>query len=359
MKIRAKKVIIAAGGTGGHINAAIALGLELSEHDNEVLYLSGKRPLDYKLYNGYNVIHLNSYPLRSKNPLRILMNITKNIVVFFQTLRLVIKYDPSCMIGAGGYVCGPTLLAGYIKRIPVFILEQNSVMGLTNKLLSYVSTKIFTSFDNTYGIYRGFEKKVITTGNPTRREFLQCDFHQAKDEKFRILVFGGSLGALDINNLVKTILKQKFSREIEIIHQVGIGKGFSPVERDKNERIRYQQLDYIDDICQEYKRCDLVICRSGASTISELRIVQKTAILIPLTLHKDKHQVINASELKASAKFKVYVNSTQELIDNRCSLLSSIIEGELADTKSSGSSSIKSNITNSTQMILEIVADYV
>src|SRR6478752_6987880 len=147
-----KNAVLVAGGTGGHINAAIAIGEALSSEGWSVHYLTGKRPLDYKLFKGQKVRHLDSKPLRTNNPFQFISNVVMNFVSFFTILFEFLKNRPTFIVGAGGYVCGPSLLAGFLLFIPVFIIEQNAVMGLTNRILGWISTSIFVHFTKTRGL---------------------------------------------------------------------------------------------------------------------------------------------------------------------------------------------------------------
>ena len=163
------KAVLVAGGTGGHINAALAIGEALLVEGWDIQYLTGKRSLDYKLFQNRNVRHLNSRPLRTKNPILLLNNIILNLGSFLSILKDFIIDRPKFILGAGGYVCGPSLLAGYILGIPVFVIEQNAVMGLTNRLLGWVARRIFVHFSKTHGLSKGLLKKVRVVGNPTRK----------------------------------------------------------------------------------------------------------------------------------------------------------------------------------------------
>src|SRR5690606_37128973 len=134
-----KHAVLVAGGTGGHINAALAVGESLEQEGFSVLYVTGKRPLDFRLFKGKPVLHLDSKPLCTKNPFEFLKNVFLNVVGFLNIFFLFLRRRPNFVVGAGGYVCGPTLLAGFLQFIPVYIIEQNAVMGLTNRILGWIS----------------------------------------------------------------------------------------------------------------------------------------------------------------------------------------------------------------------------
>lgn len=320
-----KKVIfLCAGGTGGHINAALALGEKFKQQGFEIIYLSGKRPLDYKLFQGTNTLHIDASPLRFKNPFKLIWGALKNFKTFYQILFLVYQIKPKAIIGAGGYVCGPTLLAGYLLRKPVYIIEQNSVMGLTNKILGYIAKKIFVHFQTTRGLRARFKAKTIVSGNPIRAKINDGNFRtRVLTDEMNLFIFGGSLGAQEINQLVERLLDLNFNFKLNIRHQTGLDHEIKRTNFGRG--ISYQQLKYIDDMKQEYEWCDLMITRAGASTISELRVVQKPVVLIPYPHATDNHQVTNAEFLRDEVKFKTYIHSGKELSDNNCEKLINII----------------------------------
>lgn len=295
--------VVVAGGTGGHINAALALGERLIRQGHEVHYLSGQRPLDYKLFRGTPVSHLGSWPLRTKNPFTLLMALIRNTFVFLKILFWFIGKRPKFVVGCGGYVCGPTLIAGKMLGIPVFIVEQNAVMGLTNKLLARPSNLIFTHFNETKGLPPNLAKKVRVVGNPTRASITFSPARIANNS-LRLLVFGGSLGAQQLNDLVRSWVATDKPWPVEVIHQTGPGDQ-PAVTPGLN--VTYKAQPYLDNIQEQYAWCDVIIARAGASTISELRIIQRPAFLVPFPRATDNHQFWNALFLRDENRFPVEV----------------------------------------------------
>ena len=315
--------VVVAGGTGGHINSAIVLGEKFEEFNFNIEYISGRKHLDFQLFDHKNCRHVFSYALLGKGPFFILKSFLLNFLTFLILLSRFLMKRPKFIFGVGGYVCGPALLAAYLIGIPVFILEQNSVMGLTNRLLSKISRIIFINFHSVKGL--GNRKKVRNYGNPLRREFFLSKFQQRSD-RFHLLIFGGSLGSREINNLLVDLLRNyRLEIEISVLHQTGKNK----VDVDTVPgKIDYEQREYLDNIVQEYQKSDLIICRGGASTISELRVVKRPVLIIPIRFHKDQHQAHNAYALKEEANFPVHVNSVEGLAADQCKKLQSLIEGE-------------------------------
>lgn len=303
-----KFAVLVAGGTGGHINAALALGTSLEQKGYQILYLTGKRPLDYKLFNGMNARHLNSKPLRTNNPIILVRNVFQNFLSFFSIFFLYIIKRPEFIVGAGGYVCGPTLLAGYLQNIPVFIIEQNAVMGLTNKILGWISARIFVHFSKTKGLSHHLVKKMRVVGNPTRNE-IQPVPQKKVEGNLKVLVFGGSLGAIQINKIIFDILNDSPLANLSIHHQIGSGQ-LPPTFKGS---VDYESMEYIENIQKEYEWCDVIIARAGASTISELAIIKKPVLIFPYPQATDNHQFYNAEILKEESDFTV------EIIDSKTS----------------------------------------
>lgn len=297
-----RHVCICAGGTGGHINAAISLGAHFSEREFDVVFYSGTRYLDYQLFKKtkHTVIHLDSKPLRASNPFVLAKNCVMNLFVFMTVFFKYLSNRPLAVIGAGGYVCGPPLLAAKLLGIKIYIIEQNAVAGLTNKILSKISDKVFLNFKETKGL-EGSEKTVVA-GNPIRAEI---SYRKSEiGDPLRILVFGGSLGARQINEAVKVLVARNWNRPVSIVHQVGKGN----LEKYKaGSNVIYDQKEYLDNMDELYRWANIVVSRAGASTISELRIAKRPAILIPAPFVTDNHQKHNAEQLAKEGLFHVKV----------------------------------------------------
>lgn len=345
-----KYAVLVAGGTGGHINAALAVGESLKDEGFEIRYLTGKRPLDFKLFQGQAVQHLNSKPLRTNNPVQLAKNLAANVISFIAIFLSFLSKRPKFVVGAGGYVCGPTLLAAYLQFIPVYIIEQNAVMGLTNKILGWISARIFVHFSETKGLSPNLQKKVRVVGNPTRKA-IQPVLAKRREGNLKVLVFGGSLGAAQINNVIFDLLKNPPFADLSIHHQVG---GDQKVP-DIKTSVDYHPMNYIDHIQKEYEWCDVIIARSGASTVSELAIIRKPVLIFPFPQATDNHQYFNAHIFKKEADFSVEVLEPKlphaEAVVRTMEFLKQAKREELILTK-------KNNLQNETsaQIIKEIKA---
>lgn len=322
-------VVLVAGGTGGHINAAIALGERLRSRGYEVQFLTGQRPLDHKLFHGLDARHLESWPLRTKNPVKLVRSLVKNFRVFVEIYRSFKQQRPAFAVGAGGYVCGPTLLAAKLQGVPVFIIEQNAVLGLTNRLLAKFSDLILTHFKNTRNLPARLQSKVRVVGNPTRSSIVYSA-PRVIEAPLRVLVFGGSLGAQQINRAIELLLQGDHGLKLDVIHQTGV-EAQAPVSPAAG--IVYRSSKYIDSIQHDYAWADVVVARAGASTVSELRIIRKPCFLVPYPQATDNHQVWNASELLGEKVCSVRIaneNSAPEsLRDQLVDFFKSALRGEL------------------------------
>lgn len=334
MSERKRRGVVVAGGTGGHINSALSVGLECTKRGVEVAYYSGSRPLDLKLYSDVTSIHLPSSALRGKSPLSLIKSIFGNLQSFLIVLKNFLISPPDFVLGAGGYVCGPVLLAGKLVGAKIYILEQNSVIGLTNKILSKISKKIFTHFTQTKGISPSDLKKIVVTGNPVRKSIQEADFTATPSNQKRVLIFGGSLGALSINNFVSELIKNWDGPSVSIRHQTGMAYESKIVF--KNDRVAYEPLPYLDNIALEYKWADLIICRAGASSLSELMLVGKPVLLIPFPHATDDHQTTNAKIFKNEVNFPVEIIADHELNEKGPKIIKTLLlkEHQLAPKKS-------------------------
>ncbi len=295
--IKKKNIFICAGGTAGHINPALAFGNFSSEKYN-VIYITGKRQLDYKLFKGKEVIHTSSQPLRGRGLAGTVKNLIINFISFLSSLMLICRYRPQFVFGFGGYVCGPICLAGKLLLKKIYIHEQNSVMGITNKIISKFANSIFLNFSQT-NIGGELTDSFHVVGNPML--FSKAFKVNKREDTVNILILGGSLGASQINDAVPLLLTNEIGFDFKLKHQVGIGNKID--QRFNN----YEQIEYIDDMKSLYEWSNIIICRAGASTVSELKFVGRPTIFIPYPKHADNHQVLNAKSLQDESLFYVAV----------------------------------------------------
>lgn len=301
------RVIITGGGTGGHVYPAVSLAEELLRREAaaKILFIGTKRGLENSILpkHGFQLKRICVGGLIGKAPVNTVISLLKLPVGFFQSFWILIIFRPDIVIGVGGYVTGPVVLSAFILRIPIVIQEQNFFPGMTNKILGRLADKIAVSFEETEKYFS--RKKVVHTGNPIRREILEelkTDHPKDQGSGFTIFIFGGSQGARGINRAMIEGLDHlnEFKDFLKIIHQTGKGDEEWVREEYKRKGFWAEVQSFIYDIVRKYKEADLVICRAGATTISELTAAGKPAILIPFPYAANNHQEINAKRLKVA-----------------------------------------------------------
>ncbi len=296
------RVLIAGGGTGGHLFPGIALAEEIvTRHPkNDVVFVGTNRGLESRVVpqNGFVFEAITSRGLKGMGFVKLLQGLLTLPLSFVEALSLVRKYSPDVVVGVGGYSSGPVVLAAWALRVPTAVQEQNALPGFTNKVLGRFVKAIFLSFDETTRFFAKARTHVL--GNPIRRALLENFLRpNVAHEKFTVLVFGGSLGAHGLNTRVLDalpflateraslrVLHQTGSKDLEQVRAGYQGQGFDADVRE-----------FIDDMSAAYLGSDLVICRAGATTLAELTTCKKAAILVPFPFATDDHQAVNAKAL--------------------------------------------------------------
>lgn len=298
------RVIVAGGGTGGHVFPAISVVDEFVRRGADVLYVGTKSGFEASAIpkRGWNIEYLSAPRWKGQGRLGQLMTLLRLPFVIFQGMRIIARFDPEIVVGVGGYVSLPVLLAAVIKRCPTLIMEQNSIPGLANRLLGKFVKKVCV----TYPVSEKFFslKKTILTGNPVRSEILEVQPHlPPEDDKFTVLCFGGSQGAKKINEAMMASLRylRGKSHSIRFMHQIGSSMDVQIVKDIyEKEGFEAEVYRFIDDIADCYARSHLVICRAGASSISELMVVARPALLVPYPFASNDHQTENAKYIVES-----------------------------------------------------------
>ncbi len=296
------RVMIAGGGTGGHLFPGIALAEEIvTRHPkNDVVFVGTDRGLEARVVpqNGFVFEAIKSRGLKGMGLVKMLLGLLLLPVSFFSAIGLLRKYKPDVVVGVGGYSSGPVVLMAWLLRIPTAIQEQNALPGFTNKVLGKFVDAIFVSFEAAIPFFP--YKRAHALGNPIRRALLE-NFLRSKiaHERFTLLIFGGSLGARGINSRVIDALPflKDLKGEIHVIHQTGkadletVKKGYADQAFPADVR------EFIDDMAGAYLGADLVLCRAGATTLAELTVCKKASILVPFPHATDDHQAVNAKAL--------------------------------------------------------------
>ncbi len=300
------RLVIAGGGTGGHLFPGIAIAEAFVEREmgNEILFIGTERGIEAKVLAGgkFPLRTIKAMPLKGRSLFgkgRAIWSIPMATAEAYSILK---DFKPQLVLGVGGYASGPTLMAAFFLGMKRAIHEQNVIPGMTNRILRWFSQRIFVSFEETKKYFP--DEKTVVTGNPIRKEIFRPvvdvkGVEEKKGDRFTLLIFGGSAGAHRINKVMIEALGhfQEMKSFLRFFHQTG---------REDEDRVskayREKGFDavvrpFFEDMATYYRLSDLVVCRSGASTVSELAICGKAAILIPYPHAAHNHQLINAQKL--------------------------------------------------------------
>ncbi|MDY0205460.1 MAG: undecaprenyldiphospho-muramoylpentapeptide beta-N-acetylglucosaminyltransferase [Pseudomonas sp.] len=290
-------ILIMAAGTGGHVFPALACAQEFTARGYTVHWLGAGRGMENELVPaaGYTLHTLKVSGLRGKGARSLLTAPFKLLAALWQARRLMRELKPVCVLGFGGYVTGPGGLAAKLSSIPLVIHEQNAIAGTANRALATFATRICEAFPNTFNK----RENCVTTGNPVRETlFLSASRDSLQDRAVNLLVLGGSLGAEPLNKLLPAALAQ-VSPELrpKVQHQAGRNNDEVTRERYQTVAVEAQVVPFISDMACAYAWADLVICRAGALTVSELAAAGLASFLVPLPHAIDDHQTRNAEFL--------------------------------------------------------------
>ncbi len=296
------KVLIAGGGTGGHLYPGIALAEEVvtRHHANKVVFVGTEKGLESKVVprEGYPLELIRAQGLKGKGLLGLIKGLLLLPMAFIESLRILRRQKPDVVVGVGGYASGPVVLAAALLGIPTAVQEQNALPGLTNKLLGRVARVVFTAFDEAARFFPS--RKVQLVGNPIRRKLMDNFLRShVVQQRFTLLVFGGSLGARGINQRMLDALDTlgDLKGQIHIVHQTGKNDLESVRKGYADKGFEAEVVEYIDDMSGAYAKASLVVCRAGATTLAELMVAKKASILIPFPFATDNHQEVNAQAL--------------------------------------------------------------
>lgn len=292
-----KTLIIAGGGTGGHIFPGLAVAEAWKDAGGKVFW-AGSDLGKEKVYVPENGIELFIIPVsrvKGKGILGKLVTLTKLPGAIFKAMRVLKKIKPDVVLGVGGYASFAMTMAAFLKRVPVAIAEQNAYAGLTNRVLSKFSKKIFLSFEDEYQQFSA--KKVDVVGNAIRAN-IQTKPYPENQNPFCIFITGGSLGAVALNENIRKALQllAPFWSRLKIVHQVG-ENDFETSKKD------YQNMSGLNVVCEkfftdmhkQYEQAHLIICRAGASTATEIALSGRPALFVPYPYAADDHQTKNAN----------------------------------------------------------------
>ncbi len=295
-----KTILIAAGGTGGHVFPGLAIAHEFEKHGYTVQWLGTEDGMESRLVpiNSIKLLFFPVYGFRGKSFLTKLLSPYRVAVSIYKAWKILRDVKPALVVGMGGFVAGPSCFAAYLSGIPVAIHEQNAIPGTTNKILSHFARLTFSAFPVDL-------KGAQVIGNPVR-ETLENLEKNTRDinvpgEKLRVLVVGGSRGARALNTMLPAALVDAGVREqIVIRHQCGTGREQETESAYAGTQLEVEVLPFIDDMDQAMAWADVMVCRAGALTVSEISVVGLPAVLIPYPYAIDNHQTANAQFLASA-----------------------------------------------------------
>ena len=307
------RVVIAGGGTGGHLFPGIAVAEEFQARNakNSVLFVGTGRPFEVSTLSEAGFAHrrITAEGLKGRGIKNQLVAMLKIPIGVVESMLILKSFRPHLVIGVGGYSAGPMVIGAWLLGVKIVLQEQNILPGITNRILSRFADRLYVSFPETK--FDAAIEKMRLTGNPVRKEIIQSIKRpksagvaaSEEEKKFSILILGGSQGAHRINMAVLESLEHIENKEkMTFVHQTGV-QDEAPVKQRYDELgIKSEACAFFKDMDQQYQNADLIICRAGATTVAEITALGKGVIFIPFPFAADNHQVLNAQSLvKAGA----------------------------------------------------------
>jgi len=306
------RMLIAGGGTGGHVFPGVAIAEEFLARDpcNEVLFVGTRRGLEFQVLArlGYQLRTILVRPLAEMGMLRALLGCVALPIAVVQSLWVMIVFRPQVVVGVGGYASGPAVAAAWLLRLPTMIVEVNFAPGLTSRILGRFVWAVVTAFAGTAGAFP--PGKSLHLGSPLRRQMLEGNEPGGPGRdgcRFTIFVFGGSQGAHAINVAMMGALPHltRLREQIRIVHQTGQREVELVRLAYAVQGLQAEVHAFIDDMARHYREADLVVSRAGAMAVAELTALGKAAILIPYPYAAGGHQVRNAMALQEAGAAEV------------------------------------------------------
>lgn len=317
------KVLIADGGTGGHIFPAIAVANELRKRSEveAILFTGTPSGLESEIVprHGYELRMIHVGGLIGKNLVTRLKTLIQLPAAYLESARILGNFAPAVVIGFGAYASGPVLIAAHRRKIPILLVEPNAIPGFTNRIALRFAKKVAVAYEDPTGVFKG---KAVVTGTPVRplKEIPQIR------EKFTLGIYCGSQGSRAINNVVLEALPElaKMKESLHIIHQTG-KTDFDRVKSRYDSTAQFFEVTgFVHQVEEFYSRCDLLLCRAGAVTLAEITVLGKPAILVPLPTAAHNHQEQNARRLSEAGAARMILQnhfSAGVFIDELKSLL--------------------------------------
>lgn len=300
------RLLVAGGGTGGHLFPGLALGEEVKTRHprNDVLFVGTARGIEAREVPraGYPLQVIDVGPLKRMGLGGLLRGLARIPRALAQSRSILKKFDPDVVVGVGGYSSGPVVMAAWMMGIPTAVQEQNALPGFTNKSLGRIANAVFIAFEEARPFFPAGKTHLL--GNPIRRAFLDNYLHTKQpEERLSLFVTGGSQGAHVLNLRVAEsmeALAPTIGHRLRVLHQTGVKDQAEIAARYEKLRpygFEGEAVAFIDDMPRAYAGADLLVCRAGATTIAELTVCKKPAILVPFPFAADDHQTVNARAL--------------------------------------------------------------
>jgi UDP-N-acetylglucosamine--N-acetylmuramyl-(pentapeptide) pyrophosphoryl-undecaprenol N-acetylglucosamine transferase len=326
------KIVIMAGGTGGHVFPALSVADALRSCNVDIEWLGTVRGIENTLVPAAKIPlhHIRVEGVRGRGIFGLLKAPFLVVLAIVQAIKIFNRLKPDLVIGFGGFVSGPGGIAAKILRRPLVIHEQNAVAGTTNRLLAKIADSVLVAFDNTF---RDGDAKVSVVGNPVRSLITNLEVPEVrygaraeKQEPLHLLVLGGSLGAKAINELMPKVIAE-LSRlyQLDVWHQSGKNHFETTSELYRQQGVTVKVEAFVNDMAAAYAWADLVVCRAGALTVSELMAAGVASLLIPLPTAIDDHQTHNAAIL-TRAKAGIAIAQREATVEKFASILASLLD---------------------------------
>lgn len=315
-----QRFLVMAGGTGGHVFPALAVANTLRDRGHHVEWLGTAAGIEARVVPEAN-FQLNELKVKGFRGKSGLAKCLAPIYLLFSILMalvIVFKAKPHAVIGFGGYASAPGGIAAWLLRKPLIIHEQNAIAGTTNTLLARFAKVKLQAFP---GALNG----AVTVGNPVRQDILSTQTASLQQQPLKLLVVGGSLGARALNIIVPEAMGRLCAGTVEVMHQTGRDNQASVEAAYQKQHCSVQVIEFIDDMASAYAWADIVVCRAGAMTVSEISVLGKAAIFIPYPYAIDDHQTHNARFL-VDKKAGLMISESDLTADSLSHALKQLIE---------------------------------
>ncbi len=303
-----RPILVMAGGTGGHVYPALAVAHALQQHSRDIVWLGTHRGIESSVVPaaGIDIEWISIQGLRGKGILTLLLAPFRLSLALLQSISVMIRHRPAAVLGMGGFVSGPGGLAAWLTRRPLVIHEQNAVAGLTNRLLARLARVVLQAFPGSFPA--GINAEAV--GNPVRADIAAIDEPALRFEKrsgaIRLLILGGSQGALALNRTVPNALKL-LPQELRPVvrHQAGSRTLQTALDAYAGSGLDVEVSPFIEDMAEAYAWADLVVCRAGALTVAEIAAAGLAAVFVPFPAAVDDHQTKNARAMQEAGAAEI------------------------------------------------------